>query len=176
MASSGTGGSLAPIVLTGFMGTGKTSVGRMLAQALGREFVDMDASIEAEQGLPIREIFATRGESYFREREAEWCARLAHASNHVIATGGGALVDPRNRAAFRDAIVICLEASPAEILARLGHSQPRPLLATPNPQARIAELLAARRAAYAEIERHVDTSGKSIEQIVQEIVDMVHVK
>ncbi len=162
-----------PVVLTGFMGTGKTSVGQALAQKLGREFVDMDVLIEAEEGMAIRDIFATRGEPYFRERETEWCTRLAASGDRVIATGGGTLVNPLNRARFVDALVVCLEAAPDEILGRLRGSTNRPLLATPNPRQRIVELLAARREAYDQIEWHLDTTGKTIDAVAEEIADLL---
>lgn len=162
-----------PLVLTGFMGAGKTSVGQVVAQKLGREFVDMDAVIEAEEKMTISKIFETRGEAYFRARESEWCARLAARPNLVIATGGGTLVNPDNRAQFKDAFVICLDASPKEIYARLKDQHNRPLLKAPNPQQRIVELLSARRDAYAQIEWHLETSGKTIEQVADEIVGLL---
>src|SRR5919201_3601218 len=108
------------LVLTGFMGTGKTSVGCALARVLQREFVDMDEVIAAREGAPISEIFARRGEEYFRRRERELCMELAARENLVIATGGGALVDAANRAQFAHANIICLDASLDEILQRLN--------------------------------------------------------
>lgn len=162
-----------PIVLTGFMGTGKTSVGQVLADKLGREFVDMDVLIQSEEGMAIRDIFAMHGEQYFRDRETEVCARLAASGNRVIATGGGTLVNPLNRARFVDALVVCLDAAPEEILGRLHGAQDRPLLATANPHQRIVELMDARREAYAQIEWHLDTSGKTVEQVAGEIVDLL---
>ena len=164
-----------PLVLTGFMGAGKTSVGQVVSEKLGREFVDMDVVIETQEGMPIRKIFETRGEAYFRARESELCARLAARENLVVATGGGALVNPHNRAQFDDAFVVCLDATPDELLGRLQgeQTQTRPLLASPNPRQRIVELLDARREAYAQIEWHLDTNGKTVEQIAEEIVALV---
>jgi 3-dehydroquinate synthase len=162
-----------PLVLTGFMGTGKTSVGQVVAEKLGREFVDMDVVIEANVGMPITKIFETRGELYFRALEAELCARLAARDNVVIATGGGALVSPQNRARFTDAFVVCLDATPDEIYSRLSRANNRPLLATPKPRQRIVELLDARRDAYAQIEWHLDTTDKTIEQVAEEIVTLL---
>ncbi len=161
------------LVLTGFMGAGKTSVGQVVAQKLGRDFVDIDAVIEEEEGMPISKIFETRGEAYFRAREAEWCARLARRDRLVIATGGGALVNPSNRAQFKDAFVVCLDATPDEIYNRLKGQANRPLLASPSPQQRIVELMSARRDAYAQIEWHLDTTGKSIDQVADEIVGLL---
>jgi shikimate kinase/3-dehydroquinate synthase len=162
-----------PLVLTGFMGTGKTSVGQIVAEKLGREFLDMDVVIEANEGMPITKIFETRGEAYFRAREAELCARLTARENAVIATGGGALVSPHNRAQFADAFVVCLDTTPDEIYNRLSRANDRPLLATPKPRQRIVELLDARRDAYAQIEWHLDTTDKTIEQVAEEIVALL---
>ena len=162
-----------PLVLTGFMGTGKTSVGQVVAQKLGREFVDMDVVIADEEKMSIPKIFETRGEAYFRAKESEWCARLAMRPNLVIATGGGALVDPNNRAQFKDAFVVCLDATPNEIYGRLKDQDQRPLLKSPDSQQRIVELMSARRDAYAQIEWHLDTSGKTVEQIAEEIIGLL---
>lgn len=162
-----------PLVLTGFMGTGKTSVGHVVAEKLGRQFVDMDVIIEAKEGMPIPKIFETRGEAYFRAREAEVCAQLALREDLVVATGGGALVNPQNRAHFKDAFVVCLDATPDEIFSRLHGATNRPLLASPKPRQRIVELLGARRDAYAQIEWHLETTGKSIDQVAEEIVTLL---
>ena len=164
-----------PLVLTGFMGTGKTSVGQVVAEKLGREFADMDVLIQAEEGMSISKIFETRGEAYFRAREAELCARLAARDNPVISTGGGTLVNPQNRVRFGEAFVVCLDAEPDEILDRLSGARDRPLLAqsVPNPRQRIVELLDSRREAYAQIEWHLNTTGKTVEQVADEIVGLL---
>ena len=162
-----------PLVLTGFMGTGKTSVGQVVAEKLGREFVDMDVLIQAEEGMTISKIFETRGEAYFRAREAELCARLAARDNPVISTGGGTLVNPQNRAQFGEAFVICLDAGTDDILDRLNGALDRPLLRSPNPRQRIVELFDARREAYAQIEWHLDTTGKTVEQVADEIAGLL---
>ncbi len=130
----------------------------------------MDVMIEEEEQMPIPKIFELHGEAYFRAREAELCARLAKHHDLVIATGGGALVNPNNRAQFKDAFVVCLDATPDEIYDRLKDQHNRPLLKSPNPQQRIVELMAARRDAYAQIEWHLATTGKTVEQVAEEIV------
>jgi len=158
------------IVITGFMGTGKSSVGKIVARKLGREFVDMDALIESREGASVREIFETRGEVYFREREAAMCAELGARENLVIATGGGALVNADNLSRFAHALVFCLDTGVDQILSRLGDSIDRPLLRD-NPRERVTTLLNSRRAAYARIELHVDTTGKSVEQVADEIIN-----
>ncbi len=149
------------IVLTGFMGTGKTCVGKLLASALGMEFVDTDSEIEKRAGLAIPEIFARYGEGYFRRLEAEVVAEVAARSNCVIATGGGVVLNPENvaRLAARGVIVL-LEARPEVLARRLREAQNRPLLAGyPDLEERIASLLAVRNPFYAAAcDFRVDTS------------------
>ena len=119
------------IVLTGFMGTGKTAVGRAVGRILGREFVDMDELIAARAGKPIPRIFAEDGEEAFRRMERALCRELSARDGLVIATGGGALVDPENRALMmKSGIVVCLTASRDEIVRRLSgtDASARPLL------------------------------------------------
>jgi len=163
------------VVLTGFMGTGKTSVGRMVAHKLAREFVDMDALIEAREGKAVRDIFQSNGEAYFRAQESALCAELAERHDLVIATGGGALVNPRNQEMFSGAFVVCLDATADEILSRLSGVHDRPLLAGDLPRERVEALLNARHAAYTRIRSHVDTTSKSIEQVADQIIHIFQV-
>jgi shikimate kinase/3-dehydroquinate synthase len=165
------------IVLTGFMGTGKTAAGRIVAERLGREFVDMDGVIQARQAQTVSEIFETRGETFFRACEEALCAELAARENLVIATGGGALVDAgsgaRNRAAFAGAFVVCLDATLDELVARLArHAQDRPLLAGGELRERVAALASARRAAYAQIQLHLDATAKTVQHVADQIIEM----
>lgn len=160
------------IVLTGFMGTGKTSVGKALALLLDREFVDMDTQIQAREGQTIAEIFARRGETEFRAQESALVRQLAARENLVIATGGGALVTTENRAAFANADIICLDASVPEILKRLQHAKDRPLLSG-DRRMRIEELLDARRAAYAAIAIHIPTDGRTPQEIAEAIMKRI---
>ncbi|MCS6843288.1 MAG: 3-dehydroquinate synthase [Caldilineales bacterium] len=159
------------IVLTGFMGTGKTAVGRAVAERLGRWFVDMDAVIEQRARKPIRAIFAEQGEMAFRLMEAELCHELARERNLVIATGGGALVAEANREALgRSGVLICLDAPVEVILERLAGADDRPLLAGQDRRARVEALLAQRAAAYAAIPHHVDTAGKTVEEVAEAVI------
>ena len=139
------------IVLTGFMGTGKTTVGRLLADKLGYEFVDTDEVIEERHGT-IAEIFRTRGEDAFRRIERELAAELAARDRLVIATGGRLMLDPQNVSSLsRNGRVFCLVATPDEIFDRVTHdtsATERPLLAVPDPRQRIVELLAERSPDY----------------------------
>lgn len=161
------------VVLTGFMGTGKTAVGRLLAERLGRELVDTDALIERAAGRTVREIFAADGEDRFRELEREAVAEACRAGDVVIATGGGTLKDERNRDALEEAgLLVCLTATPRAIARRVRATvAERPLLhGHPSLAGRIRELLAARADLYARVPLQIDTSGKSLDEVVDVIV------
>lgn len=159
------------IILTGFMGTGKTAVGQAVAERLGRWFVDMDAVIERRAGKPVSAIFARDGEAAFRQMEAALCRELAAEQSLVIATGGGALVPEANRTALAESgPVICLHASADTILARLGEAADRPLLAGPDRRARVEALLAQRAAAYAAMPHHIDTDGLAVDQVADRVI------
>lgn len=159
------------IVLTGFMGTGKTTVGRQVAQRLGRTFVDLDDVIVQRAGKTIPEIFDQDGETVFRGHESTVCSELGHPAGLVIATGGGAILDPANRdALMAGGEVICLDADPSVIVARLAGGNGRPLLGVMDPQARVADLLAQRRAVYAALANHVDTSRLSAAAVAERVM------
>ncbi|MFZ1466348.1 MAG: shikimate kinase, partial [Anaerolineae bacterium] len=137
------------IVLTGFMGTGKSSVGRYVAARLRRPFVDMDALIEERQGQTVAAIFAVEGETTFRRYESDMVHELTAQTGLVIATGGGALVNPANREALlATGAVICLQADADEVLRRVGSNGTRPLLNVENPRQHIEHLLTQRAPAY----------------------------
>jgi 3-dehydroquinate synthase len=154
------------IILTGFMGTGKTTVGRLLAARLERPFVDTDDLIVARDGRSIADIFNEDGETRFRELEAEVAAELAGRRGLVIATGGRLMLDPANAAALgATGPVFCLAAEPATILERVAAEDGRrPLLAVDDPERRVQALLQRRAAAYARF-RVVDTAGRSPDEI-----------
>ncbi|MCS7221404.1 MAG: 3-dehydroquinate synthase [Anaerolineae bacterium] len=156
------------IILTGFMGTGKTSIGRLMAKRLRREFVDMDAVIEERTGRSIPQIFQEQGEEAFRAMERELCRELAARSGLVIATGGGALVSAENRALLgATGDIICLRASPDVIMARVGASANRPKLDGTDRRARIEALLDERAAAYNSIQLQLDTSELTLAEAVE---------
>lgn len=156
------------IILAGFMGVGKSTVGSLLASRLGMQFVDTDTCIEEEAGKSIAEIFAQDGEAAFRSIEAQVCQRLADRSGLIIATGGGALLNSATRAALeRCGPVICLVADLDEIIRRVGEAPERPLF-RPD-RARLAALLATRLPLYASLPYQVDTTRRTPEEIAEEI-------
>jgi shikimate kinase / 3-dehydroquinate synthase len=159
------------LVITGFMGTGKTSIGAAVAQRLRRSFVDMDAVIEERAGKSIRRIFEEEGEAVFRDLEAGLCRELARQQGLVIATGGGALVDALNRTVLSaSGVVVCLTAELDAVLARVGGGEARPLLAGVDRRGEVERLLQARRTAYAMIPWQIDTTGRSREEVVEQVI------
>lgn len=152
---------MAHLWLTGMMGTGKSSVGRLLAERRGLPFYDLDEMIESAAGMAIAELFATRGEDAFRQMEAAVVVAVASADAGVVATGGGAVLSKENAEAMRaSGTIVLLRASPEELDRRLAGSEGRPLLPDPNRVARIARLLEAREAAYGRAaDVSLDTDG-----------------
>jgi shikimate kinase len=161
------------IILTGFMGTGKTAVGKRLAKQLGWQFVDVDQLIEEAAGMPVRKIFSERSEAVFRRMERRIIARVVHGHHQVIATGGGAVLDPQNRSRLRACgPLICLTAKPGAIIERLGPNKlsRRPLLqGRTGPLARIRTLLRQRAKAYAQADATIDTTYLSVEEVAERI-------
>jgi shikimate kinase len=162
------------IILTGFMGVGKTSIGTRLARDLGYAFVDTDELIEADQKTTITEIFAQKGEPYFREVEARIIRTVLENGDQVVSTGGGAVIRDENREVFKEAgLVVCLTARPEVIYERIKHETHRPLLKVPNPMARIRDLLESRAIFYGQADLIIDTSEKSVDEAVREIKEKV---
>jgi len=165
------------VVLTGFMGTGKSTVGRALATQLGWDHVDTDTVIEHEHG-PIPEIFESQGEVAFREIERKVAEQLAEREKLVVSTGGGLMLDRANVASFRDgSVIVTLTASPETILGRLlaDHEDvgaQRPMLQSDDPAARIAELLAERAEVYGQF-TSVSTDGRGPAELAAEIAELV---
>lgn len=153
-----------PIFLTGFMGTGKTRIGRVLAARMRRTFLDTDRLVEESAGKTISEIFAAEGETHFRQLEHDCVSTAAGRADAVIALGGGAIADERNWEVIRRAgIVVALEASVDTILKRVSRRNDRPLLAglsREERRARIAELLAARAPLYNRADIRLNTRDK----------------
>jgi shikimate kinase len=160
------------IFLAGFMGTGKTTVGRLLAERLGRPFVDMDDRIEARAGKTISAIFAEEGESAFRALEREIVAELAGRRGIVAAAGGGAVMDPANTAALlRAGLLVCLWARPDVIWERVRAQTHRPLLESGDDKRRaVLELLEKRSPVYHSLPVRVDTSDLTPAEVVERIL------
>ena len=159
------------LVLTGFMGTGKTEVGKLVALKAGLLFADSDDKIEEEEGMSISAIFSSRGEEYFRNAEARVIFSLSKLTGAVISTGGGAVLRRENiRNLEKNGLVFALYASPGVILQRVGKNSGRPLLDVPDPLEKIKELLSARLPLYRASGRLIDTSELTIEETAGLIV------
>ncbi|GAW65764.1 shikimate kinase [Geoanaerobacter pelophilus] len=160
------------IFLTGFMGCGKTSVGRSLAQRLGWSFVDLDQVIVDRAGLSIKEIFASQGEQAFRALETAALVEVASRPSQVVSTGGGAVIASENRAAMRaSGRIVNLTASVETIAARVTGDSERPLLAADASVERISSMLEGRERFYADADLRIDTTGKTVEAVASEVLD-----
>ena len=162
------------VIITGFMGTGKTTVGRLVAERLGYEFVDTDELIAATHGS-VQQVFAEQGEARFREIEAEVAAELADRHGHVIATGGGMMIDQANVTALAGTgTVVCLTADVDTIVDRaIAPGGPvRPLLAGGDPRNRVDQLLVARAYAYDRFAQ-IDTTDSTPAEVAEAVVELV---
>jgi shikimate kinase len=140
------------IFLIGPMGSGKTSLGRRVAPRLGLEFIDLDEELERRCGVEVAMIFEIEGEAGFRERECRLLAEIAQRTGQLVATGGGVVLDPRNRAVLRaGGSVVWLDASVAQQLRRLERDKRRPLLAAPDREQRLTAMAQTRNPIYAEL-------------------------
>lgn len=159
------------IVLVGFMGTGKSEVGRRLAARLGRVFIDTDTVIEQKMGISIAQLFAEKGEDYFRQQERHVIAQVCQRNGQVIATGGGAIVDPLNAQQLKqNGFVVCLSAAPEVIYERVRRNADRPLLQGEDPLTKIRTLLEARAEAYAQADVTIDTSQRSADEVTDAVM------
>lgn len=162
------------IILTGFMGTGKSAVGKRLAHDYGLRFFDLDEIIVSQAGCSIKEIFAARGESEFRNLESEAIERFAsgvYGGNCVLSTGGGAVLKKSNRDSFkRWGKIVLLTASVDEILNRVGAAEARPLLAGQDRREVVTRLMAERNDAYLDCDFKIDTTGLSVAEVSVKIM------
>jgi shikimate kinase len=161
----------ASVFLVGPMGSGKTAVGRALAKLLGYAFLDSDAEIEARTGVDIPFIFEKEGEDGFRLRERDVIADLTQRPGVVLATGGGAILRPENRAWLATrGVAVYLEASIRQQVERTRHARNRPLLENVDPRVRLAELMLVREPLYREVARLVvATDGRRVQAVAEEI-------
>ena len=160
------------IILTGFMGCGKTTVGRMLAEKLDYDFIDTDNLIEKRSGMTIQEIFAIKGEKSFREMESNIARELGVREGLIISTGGGMMLNLKNISALgTNGQVFCLVATPEEILERISSDKNgnRPLLDAKKPLERIVELMRYRQKYYRQFTQ-ISTSGKTPEEITRHLI------
>jgi shikimate kinase len=159
------------LALIGFMGAGKTSVGRLVAEQLHFDYLDTDEFIQSRTGRPIAEIFSTDGEAAFRKMEQELVGELAARTKTVIATGGGLPMNPQNLVNLKThALVVCLWASPEKIWERVKNQTHRPLLHDADPQKKIRELLAAREPFYRQADVLLNTELRSVREVAQQVV------
>lgn len=156
------------------MGTGKTAVARRLSRTLKMRYASTDDIIERRIGRDISDIFAQEGEPCFRKIEREAVKEVSAMENAVVATGGGVVIDPENMNDLKaSGVVICLNATPEDILARTKAYTHRPLLNVPDPLGKIKELLSSRQNFYNRADHQVDTSGKSPDKVAQEIIALI---
>ncbi len=164
------------IVLVGFMGSGKSTVGRMLARRLGFRFLDTDKLVEERERASIPEIFESHGEAYFRERETSALDFLRGKMRHILSTGGGIVTVPGNIPLLRAlGFVVLLTAHPDEIYRRVSRNSSRPLLQVEDPRRRVLDLMAVRQPLY-ESAAHfqVDSTRLRHEDVVAKIMDEAH--
>ncbi len=162
------------IVLTGFMGTGKSSVARELSRLLGMKLVDVDEEIERSEKMRISEIFEKFGEPRFRDIETETIRKLAAGDHLIIATGGGAVLKEENMEVLRrSGMIFCLVARPETIYERTRLNGERPLLKTDEPLKRITDLLEYRKPFYERAGTMINTEGKSPQEIAEEIAGRI---
>lgn len=158
------------IILVGFMGTGKTSIGKRLSSHLRMRYIDTDNVIERDSRRWISDIFAEDGEQVFRDLETEAVIKVSKLRNHVISTGGGVVLREENmRILMEYGLIFCLTATPEEIFRRIGHQTHRPLLRTPNPMETIRNMLDDRSPFYSKADFMVDTTEKSFSDVISHI-------
>jgi shikimate kinase len=162
------------IYLVGFMGTGKSAVGRALSRVLKREFLEIDKLIELNQKRTINKIFQESGEVYFRKLESEVLETISKRKGAIVSCGGGIVIDKANIKIMKGTgLMICLTAKPKVILNRLKGKKNRPLLKVIDPEAKIKELLKKRQIFYKQAAHKIDTSRLLIKDVVQEIIKIL---
>ena len=164
----------ANIVLVGFMGTGKSAVGRVIAQKLEFHFIDTDDVIEQTSKAKISDIFAEHGEDYFRDLESQAVKSVTLMKNQVVATGGGVVLRSSNIDLLRTGgPIFCLNATPKAIWDRVRSSRSRPLLRGPEPLKKIETLLDKRAPYYALADHQIETTGVSVDRVADEIISYI---
>lgn len=160
------------IILTGFMGTGKTSLGEKTAFQLHYEFLDTDQLIVAKTGMDIPQIFQSYGEAYFRRLESEIAGELVRMEQKVISTGGGFPLNPQNIDVLRkNSFIVLLRAEPEVIYSRVKTQTGRPLLMVPDPLQKIKEMLKEREIFYRNADFVLDTSDATLEDLSRQLIE-----
>jgi len=162
------------IIITGFMGTGKSVVAKQLAGKLKMQFIDMDRIIEEGRGMNIADIFARYGENYFRKQENKLVKELSQKENTVIATGGGTLLSSDNARMLGQAgEIVCLYADSQTIYNRVKRKNNRPLLKGENVLSEISRLLEERKKVYNNFTIKIDTTNLSVQEVVDKIITLL---
>ncbi len=162
------------IVLVGFMGTGKTTIAKKLAQATGMQFISTDELIVEKEKMSINDIFSKKGEPYFRNIEKKLVYNIAKLDNAVIDAGGGIVLDIENiRNLRKKGVMVCLWADPKDIYQRIKFYTHRPILKVKDPLKKIKELLEKRKPYYERADYHINTSSIDIDQAVKSILEFV---
>ena len=163
------------IYLVGFMGTGKTAAGKILAHKLGKEFIEMDAVVEEREGKTIIDIFADEGEAYFRALEKELLTELSHKSDLVISCGGGLICNEDNLRMLKETgTVVNLAAAPRTIYERIKDATHRPLINVKDPLKRIEMLLDQRQPYYLQAHHVIDTNALSAREVAERVADLMN--
>lgn len=168
---------MANIALTGFMGTGKSTIGRVLSRETGLKLIDLDELIEKDAGMAVKDIFRERGEGWFRDVESGLIKRLTRGefgSGVIVSTGGGAVVRKENREALRSwGTIVCLSSTVDEILKRVENRDDRPLLNAGEKREAVERLLKEREEAYRDCDLVVDTASVTLKEAVRIIRNFV---
>jgi len=160
------------IVLTGFMGSGKSVVGKLLAEKIGFTYLDVDKHIEEEMGLSITDIFAQKGEPYFRTLETKMIKKVSKMDSLVVSTGGGAVLNPENMSMLESTgVIVCLRAKAETIFERIKNDTNRPLLKVEDPMLKIRVMLENRNRHYCRCSFSIDTDKLSENEIADSIID-----
>ena len=165
------------IYLAGFMGTGKSTVGRELARVTGRKFVDLDQELERRLGMAVSQVFQVHGEEFFRAHEKALALEMAATSSRVVATGGGTLLDPETFEAFQaSGLLVCLYTRREDLVTRLERSDRRPLLAGVDIPARVDSLLAERGGIYDRIKIRIDTTELTPMETARKLAELLNTR
>lgn len=164
------------IVLIGFMGSGKTSVGKKLSKVLKREFIDMDDFIEKKEGISVNEIFKIKGEEYFRQLEKDLCIKFSEPKNKIIATGGGVIKSSENvNNLKKGGVILYLKSTPKQIAFNLRYDNTRPLLAGGGKERKIAALMEEREPLYNKCaDIIINVSNINIDETIEKIKDIIN--